>query len=322
MPGGLAHLMRLGISLDPSAVARFEGIRFVDAAGQAQARFANGSGIGIRRTILHQLLVNRADELGVVLRWGARVSNISGNEVTINGQRIRSRWLVCADGQNSRLRTMAGLSRFAGQPRQRFGFRRHYRVAPWSKFVEVHWSDLGQMYVTPIASDQVCVALITRITGLRFDQALPSFPTLADRLRNCETVTRTAGAMTVTRRLKAVQRNDVALIGEASGSVDAITAEGLSMAFQQATALADAISAGSLALYQSAHRRITRLPAIMAGLMLAMDNHSGFRRRVFRAFDTEPDLFSRMLAIHAGATSPADFGLRGVVSIGWQLLMA
>ena len=70
MPDGLAHLMRLGISLDPSAVARFEGIRFVDAADQAQARFAYGSGIGIRRTILHQLLVNRADELGVVLRWG------------------------------------------------------------------------------------------------------------------------------------------------------------------------------------------------------------------------------------------------------------
>ena len=53
-----------------------------------------------------------------------------------------------------------------------------------------------------------------------------------------------------------------------------------------------------------------------------MDKHSGFRRRVFRAFDTEPDLFFRMLAIHTGATSPADFGLGGVLSIGWQLLTA
>jgi hypothetical protein len=66
--------------------------------------------------------------------------------------------------------------------RQRFGFRRHDRVARWSELIEVHWSDLGQMYVTPVAEDQVRIALITSRSGLRFDAVLPSFPQLAVKL--------------------------------------------------------------------------------------------------------------------------------------------
>ena len=45
----------------------------------------------------------------------------------------------------------------------------------------------------------------------------------------------------MTQRLAAVQRGNVALVGEASGSVDAVTGEGLSMAFRQAIALAEAM---------------------------------------------------------------------------------
>jgi flavin-dependent dehydrogenase len=48
----------------------------------------------------------------------------------------------------------------------------------------------------------------------------------------------------------------VALVGDASGSVDAITGEGLCLLFQQAVALAAALEAGDLALYQAEHRRI------------------------------------------------------------------
>ncbi|MGA2988856.1 MAG: FAD-dependent monooxygenase [Candidatus Korobacteraceae bacterium] len=320
-PDGVAQLKRLGISLRPSAVARFEGIRFLDAAGQADARFPDGSGIGVRRTVLHQALIDRAADSGVAMHWGARISHLS-NEIIIDGQKIRSRWLVCADGENSQLRKMAGLSRPWGRVRRRFGFRRHYRVAPWSEFVEVYWSDVGQMYVTPVSAEQVGVALLTRIAGLRFDEALPSFPALAGRLSGLEIATRTTGGITTTRRFKAVQRNRVALIGDASGSVDAITGQGLSLAFQQAIALAQAMRTDSLLSYQEAHRRIARIPRLMGGLMLAMDNHSGFRRRVFRAFNAEPDLFTRLRAFHAGATSPIEFGLRSTLSLGWQLLAA
>ncbi len=119
-----------------------------------------------------------------------------------------------------------------------------------------------------------------------------------------------------------VCREHLALIGEASGSVDAITGEGLTMAFEQALALAEALAAGDLRLYQAAHRRIVRLPHFMARLMLGMDRHAAFRERVFRAFSAEPSLFARLLAIHVGDLSPISLGVRGTVSLGWRLLTA
>src|SRR5665648_584872 len=44
--------------------------------------------------------------------------------------------------------------------RRRFGLRRHYRVAPWTDLVEVHWARSAEAYVTPVAPDLVGVALL------------------------------------------------------------------------------------------------------------------------------------------------------------------
>jgi mitochondrial fission protein ELM1 len=101
-----------------------------------------------------------------------------------------------------------------------------------------------------------------------------------------------------------------------------VTGDGLSLAFQQALALAEALKAGDLASYQVAHREITKLPAIMSRLMLAMDSSRWFRGRVLRALSSEPSLFERLLAIHTGALSFVDFGLKGSTSLGWRLLTA
>ena len=53
-----------------------------------------------------------------------------------------------------------------------------------------------------------------------------------------------AGAVTGTRRLARVYRDKVALIGDASGGVDAITGAGLCLAFQQAEPLGKALASG------------------------------------------------------------------------------
>jgi menaquinone-9 beta-reductase len=320
MPDGLEALQKLGVRVGPAQGLPFVGIRFVDKQGMSDACFPHGRGLGVRRPVLHQALIDRAAELGIPMHWGVRVSALSLNGVSINGQTIRSRWVVCADGQQSRLRELAGLSA-APTVRRRFGFRRHYRLPPWSNMIEVYWSDVGQMYVTPVNRDELCVAFITRRSDLRFDQALPFFPEVCLRVAGAE-FTRVMGAITATRKLRAVQRQQIALIGEASGSVDAITGEGLALAFHQALALADAMQRNDLSGYEKAHRRICRLPHLMAELMLAMDAHPSFRRRVFRAFSAEPSLFPRLLAIHTGALSPTQFGVRGTLSLGWRLLTA
>ena len=321
MPDGLLALQRLGVSMGPGQAEPFRGIRFIDGPDQVAASFPNGVGYGIRRVALHQLLVDRATETGVVVHWGMRITGLSERGLSVNGETVRSRWLICADGQNSHLRRIASLDT-SDTPSVRYGFRRHYNVAPWSDLVEVHWSDCGQIYVTPVAADQVCVALITRERHLRFDDALPRFYKLFPCLRSAAPVPDIMGAVTATRKLARVSRDRIALVGEASGSVDAITGEGLSMAFRQAHALAEAMRSGSLKPYQSAHRSIACRPRLMARMMLAMDAHPSIRRRVFCAFQADPAYFNRMLAIHMGSISPAELGLRCALSLGWHLLGA
>ena len=76
----------------------------------------------------------------------------------------------------------------------RFGFRRHYHVAPWSEFMEMHWGDGCQLYITPVSSREMCVVLISRNPRLRLDEALPQFPEVQRRLARAAWRRRSAAA--------------------------------------------------------------------------------------------------------------------------------
>ena len=321
MPDGLAALAKLGIRLPAEQTVPFRGIRFSDSDSAVYASFPQGHGRGIRRIRLHQILVNRANELGIVMHWGTRITGITSDGVSVNGHNIRCRWLVGADGQNSRIRQWAGLEA-SRPPGHRLGFRCHYRVMPWSEFVEVGWTDLGQLYLTPVGKEEVCLALITHKSHTRIDHALASFPAMADKLHGAELITREQGAISRTQALAAVYKGNRLLVGEASGSVDAITGDGLSMAFQHAQALAVALKNDDLASYQAAHRKIARLPRLMSRMMLLMDKNPWLRRRALRALSADPSMFARLLAIHTGALSPRSFGVQRTLALGWNLLTA
>ncbi|MCU1286759.1 MAG: monooxygenase, FAD-binding [Acidobacteriales bacterium] len=320
MPDGLAALHALGVELSQGLGFPFSGIRFLCGKKAVDACFPRGKGIGIRRPLLHQILLDEASRLGVEMHWSSRVY-VKDDQITMDGRPVESKWLIGADGQNSATRKWAGLDR-GKTHRRRFGFRRHYQIEPWSEFVEISWSDRAQMYVTPVASDRVCVALITGNQHLRFNEGLRLFPEVEARLQNATAITHEQGALSSSRQLDKVFIGNFALIGEASGSVDAITGDGLSLAFQQAVALAEAIRCENLATYQSQHRRIAQLPRFMAEAMLAMDGRPRFRDRVFSALTANPALFERMLAVHTGAIAPLSFGARNAASLGWHLLTA
>ena len=248
----------MGVTLDPEQSFAFRGIRFLGAGGSVAADFPRGHGIAMRRIRLHQALIDRAEEVGVKLLWRTPVTGIDN---------IRARWIIGADGQQSRVRRWAGLDA-ARSESFRYGFRRHYRVAPWSDFMEIYWANGCQMYVTPVGGDEACIALITRDPHMRMNDAMPHFPELARRLQGAPIIDSDRGAVTATRSLRRVYRDHIALIGDASGSVDAITGEGMGLAFRQAAVLVDALAADRLDQYQAAHRRLARRPAIMAQLML------------------------------------------------------
>lgn len=289
MPDGLAVLRSLGVALDAADAQPFGGIRFVGCGVSVESAFPNGYALGVRRTVLHSRMVEAAAAAGVRMLWGTPVS--------MADQTIRARWIVGADGFHSRVRRWAGL---AAKPPvdQRFGFRIHYRVAPWSDYMELHWGAGCQIYVTPIGAQEVCAALISRDRRLRLDEALAQFPQLAARLAGAPRATTERGAVTANRSLPRVYRGNVALIGDASGSVDAITGEGLCLSFHQAIALADSLASGDLARYQAAHRRLARRPTLMSRLMLTMDRRTWLRTPAFRAMAFEPRIFQGLLSFH------------------------
>jgi flavin-dependent dehydrogenase len=307
MPDGLAAARSLGLDLESAGGVRFRGIRFCEGDNQVEAAFPHGQGLGMRRTDLHQLMVDRAADAGVRMLWATHA----------NPESVKARWIVAADGGHSPVRRWAGLDACQRDSR-RFGFRRHYSIAPWSEFMEIHWGDGCQLYITPVDEREVCVVLISRNQRLRLDDALPQFPEVQRRLA-AHRGSLERGGVSASRRLKSVYRGNVALVGDASGSVDAITGEGLCLLFQQSVALAAALEAGDLAQYQDEHRRIGKRPALMADLMLVMDHRALLRRRTIQALAAQPALFSRMLALHVGELNPSQLLTTGL-ALGWQIL--
>ena len=320
LPDALKALTELGVELRERDGTTLAGIRFADERSTVSARFPDGTGLGVRREILHQRMMERAEDCGVSFLWNTPVMGLFEQGVVAGGNKIRARWVIGADGGQSRVRRWCGLGNSLEQ-RRRFAFRVHYRLEPWSDFTEIHWGKEAQAYVTAVGSQEICVVLISNRADLRFEEALQRFPILCGRLKSAAHVGPERGAMTGMFNLKRVYRRNVALIGDASGSVDAITGEGLSLSFRQATALADALAAGDLERYHAAHRRLFRRPRLMAQLLLLLDRRNSLRERTMRAFEAAPQLFERMLAYHVGETRPLQLAAASA-AFGWQFLTA
>ena len=132
-------------------------MRFLSGRFSVQADFPHGPGLGLRRTALHPLLVQAAEQAGVELRWNTPVT---GPDM------VRARWVIGADGAGSRVRQWARLGRCKRDSR-RYAFRQHFAVKPWASHIEIHWGEGCQIYITPTAPEEVCAALISRDPHLR-----------------------------------------------------------------------------------------------------------------------------------------------------------
>ncbi len=321
LPDSLAALRRLGVEFDEGVGQLLRGLRFIDGASIVTGDFPNGTGLGMRRTFLHEVLVKHAEAANVRMIWGAKNVRLCDEGLALQGEVLRARLVVGADGQKSVIRKMAGLDAIKSE-RQRYGFRTHYRLAPWSEYVEVYWGPRGQVYVTPVAHNEVCVAFVSRDSKLRLDEALRDFPVLRERLAGVEHGSYEMGAMSISRQLKRVHKDGLALLGDASGSVDAITGEGMCLAFKQADALAAALKAGDLRQYAARHETIGSRPRRMASLLLSMEWHGAVQRRALASLAKRPQLFESLLRFHVGDTPRVDLLARQLVRFGWGFLTA
>jgi flavin-dependent dehydrogenase len=321
MPDAITALARLGIFLPAADRSTLHGVRFVGSGVSAEAAFpSDTAAVSIRRTVLHRIIAERAATLGVGLLWQSVVTGIRGEEVLLGNRSVRTSWIIGADGANSRVRRWADLDAYS-HTKLRYAFRRHYRVAPWNDRMEIHWGKRCQGYATAVGNDQVCVAAASSSPDLRLESALAEFPELDARLRGAESTSAERGAVSANRTLRRVWKRNVALIGDASGTVDAITGEGLGLAFGQALALANCLQANTLIGYQAAHRRLALRPSLMARLMLTLDGRPTVQQRTLQVFRKHPEIFRHLLALHAGTLSPIHLAADGL-TLGWGLLTA
>lgn len=290
MPGAVAALARLGVHPEGAAIA---GFRYTDGRRSADYRFRGDTGLGVRRTTLHDALAQRAHELGV-RRLDARVSDLVQNAGGVAVGDVRASWLLACDGLHSTVRRLVALERpVQGRvDRRRFGLRRHYAVEPWTDLVEVHWVADAEVYVTPLAGGLVGVAVLGR-PRTDVDEVLAQLPELSDRLRGSGPVDGLRGAGPLRQRTAARSAGRVLLLGDASGYVDALTGEGIRVGLAHARAAVEAIGgegASPAAAYDREWARVSRdFRVITSGLLTAAQ--SPLRPFIVPAARAMPALF-------------------------------
>lgn len=255
------HFLRDRLGVQPATVRPFRGVRYVRAGRVAEADFPDGGmGWGVRRLALHEAMRQRATAVGVE-RVQGKVEDIVQRGDHVEAAGTRARVLVAADGLRSGIRARLGLDLPPRRP-TRLGVRQHFHTAPWSDFVEVHWSAEAEAYVTPVSEDTVGIAILYHppVGGgegrTPFQRLLSGFPELAARLGQPASTLRGAGPFERRVRRRVVGR--VLLVGDAAGYLDPITGEGLRLGFDAAEAAVGCMIADDLPAYEARWRALSR----------------------------------------------------------------
>lgn len=285
MPHTVAQLEKLGVTLHGRP---FRGITYLDATHRVEADFSSGKGMGVRRTALSEALHDAAADAGV------RIVHRDIGPVTDEGDRVRcgdieARYLAAADGLHSPIRRALGLNRPA-RGRRRWGIRRHVEIAPWSDTVEVYWARDTEAYVTPVDDDCVGVAILTQTQG-SFDQHLRAFPALAARLDGKPHTSAARAAGPLRQRVRSRSRGRVMLVGDAAGYVDALTGEGLGIAFGGAEILVECVLADSAEDYDRRWREMSRRYRLLTAGLLAASGLPPMRAMIVPSASVMPGAF-------------------------------
>ena len=300
MPSGVRMLredLGVGVSGTP-----FHGIRYRNEHTAATARFASGPGLGIRRTELSDRLHARLAELGVpVVAARAEPLVVHADRVEVDG--MSARWLAAADGLHSPIRRQLGLGGPPPKrPPRRFGLRRHVAVPAWTDLVEVHWAERSEAYVTPVPGG-VGIAILTSDQG-SFDRQLDRFGWLRQRVAGRHGFSPVRGAGPFLQRVRRRTYGPVLLVGDAAGYLDALTGEGLSIAFASARELVRCLITGQD--YDRAWLRATRGYRWLTGALVGARARPTIAGRIVPTAAQFPAVFTRAVRILADQATTLD----------------
>jgi 2-polyprenyl-6-methoxyphenol hydroxylase-like FAD-dependent oxidoreductase len=215
-----------------------------------------------RRSVLDQVLVEAAVEAGVELRERCSVVDVISQNERVTGVQCRTdsgatvaeraRIVIGADGRNSGIARAVKADEYNARPT-----RSCWYYAYWSGIAATSlelYSRPGRAFaVIPTNNDQVCIPVAW--TAAEFHEyradiernylaTLDQAPELAERVRQGERVERFVGMADLPHFFRTPYGAGWALVGDAGYHRDPITAQGISDAFRDAEALADAIDDG------------------------------------------------------------------------------
>lgn len=285
MPHAVRQLERLGVKVEGKP---FHGISYLDGHRRVNAPFRSGTGRGVRRTALHGALLEAATAAGVGFVHDA-VGVVAQDSTSVRAGDLRARYLAAADGLHSPIRRSLGLEVPCGGPR-RWGIRRHVQIAPWTDYVEVYWAPGAEAYVTPVGDNCVGIAVLSSRKG-GFDRHLDEFLALRDRVRGRpHGPDRAAGPLRQKVRSRTAGR--VLLVGDSAGYVDALTGEGLGIAFGAAELLVDCVLNDRPGDYDRQWRRMSRRYRVLTAALLHASAYAPLRSRIVPAAAALPKVFA------------------------------
>ncbi|HXW60860.1 MAG TPA: NAD(P)/FAD-dependent oxidoreductase [Myxococcota bacterium] len=323
MPLGVMHLRRLKVfrHLDPNNMSPFLGLCLINEQGvSVKSNFAKSYGLGCRRENLSQALYARVREFENISLLPALALGLTKTSEAIQIETekglVRARLAVGADGLRSFIRRKAGL--LGNETKnKRYGLRKHFRVKPWSQHVEVHFRPGIEAYITPCGPWQTNVAFLwskeeLTLSKISFDAMIEYFPNIKAKICGSEALSEQMAIGPLEQKCKSPIADGLALVGDASGYLDAITGEGNSIAFAQSYALATIASSALKALrgplnkeqlqpYAKAHRQIVSSYYRNTKIMLWLRKRPLLMSMLIKAGSFCPQLFS--LAIEGARTA-------------------
>jgi 2-polyprenyl-6-methoxyphenol hydroxylase-like FAD-dependent oxidoreductase len=350
MPTGVDFLQRFGVlaHLPADQAWPFRGIRYREPDGvSAEADFASGPGLGIRRLALsHALAATLANHPLVDLRPHTRLMalqqdatavhvQLTGNGSAAHVPRETFRFLIGADGRRSTVRHLAGLEAPAPGSQKRMGVRQHVALSPWSAYVEVWWQRGIEAYITPSGSQQVEIAFLWDQAQCRpharqgLNGFAAVFPELASRIQHATTrsALRGLGPLAVAARRPVAGR--IILLGDALMYLDGLTGEGLSMGFAQAELVAqhlppfcDVTHCHPETLHPLARALRHRIAShvTMTRLALSLTRHPWLRTWSMRALSRAPRMLQHCLEANMGTCRPWQIPLQATLPLAWGLV--
>jgi flavin-dependent dehydrogenase len=301
MPSAVTQLQEMGVF--PEYSHDFLGIRYIEQNGQhADGYFSQGPGKGVRRLALHKALLDRLTQLEIPL-FNKAVSNIEEHDNYVQVEHVKCKYVVAADGLHSPIRKQLQLQ-LPPKRRIRLGIRRHYKVKPWSDFVEVYWSEQAEAYVTPVSDDQVGVAILFykdhAPTGSdKYEQLLKLFPRLNEHLGESPPSSHIRGAGPFEQRVSKGRKGRFFLVGDAAGYLDPLTGEGIKLGLDGAKAVVNCIVENKPKSYISAHKKILRKYWLMTDGLLRLRQIPFLRKLMIPFLRKTPKVFSIIISILA-----------------------